>query len=88
MKQDFAELNKDRLYRNMDRLYGERGPIEAALWAKEKSRRGDRIGAITIAHVTENKHAPRILSRVRGNDFATFTGNALHWIRVNLFVTA
>ena len=34
MKQDFAELNKDRLYRNMDRLYGERGPIEAALWAR------------------------------------------------------
>ena len=37
LKQDFASLNKDRLYRNMDRLYGKRGPIEAALWAKEKS---------------------------------------------------
>jgi transposase len=37
LKQDFAGLNKDRLYRNMDRLYGKRGPIEAALWAKEKS---------------------------------------------------
>jgi transposase len=37
LKQDFAGLNKDRLYRNMDRLYGKRGPIEAALRAKEKS---------------------------------------------------
>jgi transposase len=37
LKQDFAELNKDRLYRNMDRLYRKRGPIEAALCAKEKS---------------------------------------------------
>lgn len=37
LKQDFAELNKDRLYRNMDRLYGQRGPIEAALRAKEKT---------------------------------------------------
>jgi transposase len=36
LKQDFAELNKDRLYRNMDRLYG-KCPIEAALCAKEKS---------------------------------------------------
>jgi transposase len=37
LKQDFAGLSKDRLYRNMDRLYGKRGPIEAALRAKEKS---------------------------------------------------
>jgi hypothetical protein len=37
LKQDFAELNKDRLYRNMGRLYGKRSPIEAALSAKEKS---------------------------------------------------
>jgi transposase len=37
LKQDFAGLNKDRLYRNMDRLHGKRGPIEAALCAKEKS---------------------------------------------------
>jgi transposase len=37
LKQDFAGLNEDRLYRNMDRLYGKRGPIEAALCAKEKS---------------------------------------------------
>jgi transposase len=37
LKQDFAELNKDRLYGNMDRLYGQRGPIEAALRAKEKT---------------------------------------------------
>ena len=37
LKQDFTGLNKDRLYRNMDRLYGKRGPIEAALCAKEKS---------------------------------------------------
>jgi len=37
LKQDFAKLNKDRLYRNMDRLYGKRAPIEAALCAKEKT---------------------------------------------------
>jgi hypothetical protein len=37
LKQDCAGLNKDRLYRNMDRLYGKRGPIEAAQRAKEKS---------------------------------------------------
>jgi hypothetical protein len=37
LKEDFAQLNEDRLYRNMDRLYAKRGPIEAALCAKEKS---------------------------------------------------
>jgi transposase len=37
LKQDLAGLNEDRFYRNMDRLYGKRGPIEAALCAKEKS---------------------------------------------------
>jgi hypothetical protein len=37
LKEDFSRLNEDRLYRNMDRLYGKRGPIEAALCAKEKS---------------------------------------------------
>jgi len=37
LKQDFAKLNKDRLYRNMDRLYGKRAPIEAGLCAKEKT---------------------------------------------------
>jgi transposase len=37
LKEDFGQLNEDRLYRNMDRLYGQRGPIEAALCAKEKS---------------------------------------------------
>jgi transposase len=37
LKEDFTELNEDRLYRNMDRLYGKRAPIEAALCAKEKS---------------------------------------------------
>ena len=37
LKADFAKLNEDRLYRNMDRLYGKRGPIEAALCAKEKT---------------------------------------------------
>jgi len=37
LKEDFAKLNEDRLYRNMDRLYGKRGLIEAALCAKEKS---------------------------------------------------
>jgi hypothetical protein len=26
LKQDFAGLNKDRLYRNMDRLYGKARP--------------------------------------------------------------
>ena len=37
LKEDFSQLNEDRLYRNMDRLYGKRGPIQAALCAKEKS---------------------------------------------------
>jgi hypothetical protein len=37
LKEDFAKLHEDRLYRNMDRLYGKRGPIEAALCAKEKT---------------------------------------------------
>ena len=37
LKEDFAQLHEDRLYRNMDRLYGKRGPIEAALCAKEKT---------------------------------------------------
>ena len=37
LKEDFRHLNEDRLYRNMDRLYGKRGPIEAALCAKEKT---------------------------------------------------
>jgi transposase len=37
LKQDFTQLNEDRLYRNMDRLYPKRGPIEAALCTKEKS---------------------------------------------------
>jgi hypothetical protein len=36
-KENFTKLNEDRLYRNMDRLYGKRGPIEAALCAKEKT---------------------------------------------------
>jgi hypothetical protein len=35
LKQDFGQLNEDRLYRNMDRLYGKRAPIEAALCGKE-----------------------------------------------------
>jgi transposase len=38
LKEDFGplnELNEDRLYRNMDRLYGKRAPIEAALREKE-----------------------------------------------------
>ena len=35
LKQDFGQLNEDRLYRNMDRLYGRRAPIEAALCGKE-----------------------------------------------------
>src|SRR5262249_10815154 len=30
LKEDFSRLNEDRLYRNMDRLYGKRAPIEAA----------------------------------------------------------
>ena len=37
LKEDFSQLNEDRLYRNMDRFHGKRGPIEAALCAKEKS---------------------------------------------------
>jgi transposase len=37
LQQDFSKLNEDRLYRNMDRLYPKRGPIEAALGAKEKT---------------------------------------------------
>ena len=37
LKVDLTKLNEDRLHRNMDRLYGERGPIEAALCTKEKS---------------------------------------------------
>jgi transposase len=37
LKEDLRNLNEDRLYRNMDRLHGKRGPIEAALSAKEKS---------------------------------------------------
>ena len=32
MKQDFGQLNEDRLYPNMDRLYGKRAP---ALCGKE-----------------------------------------------------
>jgi len=35
LKEDFGQLNEDRLYRNMDRLYGKRAPIEAALREKE-----------------------------------------------------
>jgi hypothetical protein len=31
LKENLSQLNEDRLYRNMDRLYGKRGPIEAAL---------------------------------------------------------
>ena len=37
LKQDFAGLNRDRLYRKMGRLYGKPGPIEAAQSAKEIS---------------------------------------------------
>jgi transposase len=37
LKEDFSQLNEDRLYRNMDRLYGQRGPIEAGLRAEEKT---------------------------------------------------
>jgi len=37
LKEDFVKLHEDRLYRHMDRLYGKRGPIEAALCAKEKT---------------------------------------------------
>jgi transposase len=35
LKENFSRLNEDRLYRNMDRLYGKREPIEAALREKE-----------------------------------------------------
>ena len=35
LKENFSRLNEDRLYRNMDRLYGKRVPIEAALREKE-----------------------------------------------------
>jgi len=35
LKEDFGQLNEDRLYRNMDRLYGKRAPIEAGLREKE-----------------------------------------------------
>jgi hypothetical protein len=37
LKEDFSQLNADRLYRNMDRLYGQRAPIEAALREKERT---------------------------------------------------
>jgi transposase len=37
LQQDFSRLNADRLYRNLDRLYPKRGPIEAALCAREKT---------------------------------------------------
>jgi hypothetical protein len=37
LKENFSQLNEDRLYRNMDRLYGKRGPIEAALREKERT---------------------------------------------------
>jgi hypothetical protein len=30
LKEDFGQLNEDRLYRNMDRLYGKRAPIKPA----------------------------------------------------------
>jgi replicative DNA helicase len=33
---DFGQLNEDRLYRNMERLYGKRAPIEVALCARKK----------------------------------------------------
>jgi hypothetical protein len=35
LKQDFGQFNEDRLYRDMDRLYGKRVPIEVALCGKE-----------------------------------------------------
>ena len=37
LKENFSRLNEDRLYRNMDRLYGKRVPIEAALREKERT---------------------------------------------------
>jgi len=37
LKENFSQLNEDRLYRNMDRLYGKREPIEAALREKERT---------------------------------------------------
>ncbi len=37
LKEDFGQLNEDRLYRNMDRLYGKRAPIEAVLREKEST---------------------------------------------------
>ena len=37
MKENYSQLNEDRLYRNMDRLYGKREPIEAALREKERT---------------------------------------------------
>jgi hypothetical protein len=35
LKEDFSQRNEDRPYRDMDRLYGKRAPIEAALREKE-----------------------------------------------------
>jgi transposase len=37
LQEHFSQLNEDRLYRNMDRLYGKREPIEAALREKERT---------------------------------------------------
>ncbi len=37
LKENFSQLNEDRLYRNMDRLYSKREPIEAALREKERT---------------------------------------------------
>jgi len=37
LPEHFSQLNEDRLYRNMDRLYGKREPIEAALREKERT---------------------------------------------------
>jgi len=36
-RNEFGQLNEDRLYRNMDRLHGKRAPIEAAVCGKGKT---------------------------------------------------
>jgi hypothetical protein len=49
LKENYSQLNEDRLYRNMDRLYGKRGPSKLPrARRKGPSSRSGRASCFTI----------------------------------------
>jgi hypothetical protein len=75
LKENFSRLNEDRLYRNMDRLYGKRVPIEAAL--REKERTLFSLKESILLHALRCGHGGQPLGQPLTYDFSVITEKGL-----------